>query len=302
MPELPSAGLLGFWGLGNMGVPMAGRLVAAGYSVLGFDPFPEARARFEAQGGTAVETAAALHEVDAVILMLPNSDVVEEVLLRSGVADALRPGTVVIDMSSSEPLRTQALAELLAVRGIRLVDAPVSGGVTGAEKGTLAIMVGGSVADVDAVSPILAHLGTPTRVGPCGAGHALKALNNLLSATHLWVTSEAMLVGERFGLEPEVMLTSINGSSGRSGSTQNKWPNFILPGGFNSGFGLQLMLKDMKIATNLAHRLGVPITLGDAAVAEWSRAADELPRTADHTEIVRYLEAASRTAAHEAMS
>jgi 3-hydroxyisobutyrate dehydrogenase len=295
MSDSPAPTSVGFWGLGNMGGPMARRLLAAGIRVLGFDVSSAARERFAAAGGVVLDGPEPLGEVGALILMLPNSDIVEEVLLRGDVAGALRPGTPIIDMSSCEPLRTQALATALADRGLRLIDAPVSGGVSGAENGTLSIMAGGTESDVAAVAGLLRHLGTPTRVGPSGAGHALKALNNLLSATHLWVTSEAILVGERFGLDPEVMLSTINGSSGRSGSTQNKWPNFILPGAYDSGFGLQLMLKDMKIATGLARELGMPIPLGDAAVSQWSRAADGLPATADHTEIARFLEEESRS-------
>jgi 3-hydroxyisobutyrate dehydrogenase len=286
---------VGFWGLGNMGLPMASRLLAAGIPVLGFDVSPAARDRFAALGGTVLDDTRPI-AVGLLILMLPNSDVVEQVLLGDGLVEALLPGTSVVDMSSSEPLRTQALAARLKDADLRFIDAPVSGGVTGAENGTLAIMAGGTPDDVDAVSGVLAHFGRLTRVGPVGAGHALKALNNLLSATHLWATSEAMLVGERFGLDPEIMLETINGSSGRSGSTQNKWPNFILPRGYDSGFGLQLMLKDMRIATDLAHRLGVPISLGDVVVSHWSRAAGELPTTADHTEVARYLENESRAA------
>lgn len=291
------AGPVGFWGLGNMGMPMARRLVEAGVRVFGYDVSPLARDRFAAAGGTAITGPADLAGVGVVVLMLPNSDIVEEVLLVDGIADAVPRGALIVDMSSSEPLRTQALAARLAERGLNFLDAPVSGGVSGAEQGTLAIMVGGSAVDVDGVAPLLEHFGRPARVGPVGAGHALKALNNLLSATHLWATSEAMLVGERFGLDPEVMLMTINGSSGRSGSTQNKWPNFILPGGYDSGFGLQLMLKDMRIATGLAHDLGVPISLGDAVVTEWARAAAELPPSADHTEVARFLEQESRTSA-----
>jgi len=126
-------------------------------------------------------------------------------------------------------------------------------------------------------------------VGPLGAGDAVKALNNLLSATHLWVTSEAILVGERFGLDPDVLLSVLNTSSGRSGSTDNKWPNFILPGTFDSGFSLQLMLKDMRIAVDLARRTGLPSRLGEDAVRLWAEAADSLAATADHTEVARYL-------------
>jgi 3-hydroxyisobutyrate dehydrogenase len=134
-------------------------------------------------------------------------------------------------------------------------------------------------------------MGRVVHAGPLGSGDAVKALNNLLSATHLWVTSEAMLVGERFGIDPEVMLSVFNGSSGRSGSTDNKWPNFILPGTYDSGFALRLMLKDMRIATDLARSTGLPSRLGEDAVRLWAEAAGELPASADHTEVARYLAA-----------
>jgi 3-hydroxyisobutyrate dehydrogenase len=281
---------IGFIGLGNMGSPIAARLVKAGADVIGFDPSAEARDRLRAIGGRVVDSAAGVADAELVILMLPGSAVVESVLLGDGVADLLTAGTLVIDMSSSEPLRTRELAVELEKRNLRFVDAPVSGGVKGAVKGTLTIMVGGSDADVAAADGVLTVLGKPKRVGPIAAGHALKALNNLLSATHLWATSEAILAGEKFGLDPTTMLDAMNSSSGRSGSTENKWPNFILPGTYNSGFSLQLMLKDMRIATDLARSLDMPITLGDAAVAEWERAADALDPTADHTEVARYLE------------
>src|SRR5690606_1184417 len=139
------------------------------------------------------------------------------------------------------------------------------------------------------VSAVLEHLGTVRHAGPVGSGHAIKALNNLISATHLWITSEAMVAGQRFGLQPEVMLEIINGSSGRSGSSESKWPRFILPGTFDSGFGLRLMLKDMRTATALAEQLDAPIELGEAAVARWAEAADELPPDADHTEVAKWL-------------
>jgi 3-hydroxyisobutyrate dehydrogenase len=140
---------------------------------------------------------------------------------------------------------------------------------------------------------VLERLGKPVHAGPIASGHAIKALNNLLSATHLWITSEAMVAGERFGLNPDVMLVIFNGSSGRSGSTENKWPNFILPGTYDSGFGLRLMLKDMKIAVQLAEQADAPSQLGADAVALWQQAADELEPAADHTEIARWI--ASRT-------
>ena len=280
-----------FIGLGNMGTPMASRLVAAGYPVVGFDLAPAARDQLVAAGGAVAETAAAAAEgAGVVILMLPNSDIVESVLADGAMLEALGAGrTTIVDMSSSEPLRTRALADRLGERGLTLVDAPVSGGVTGATGGTLTIMVGASDDDAAALDPLLSVLGRTVHAGAVGAGHAAKALNNLLSATHLWVTSEAVIAGERFGIEPAVLLSIFNGSSGRSGSTENKWPNFILNEAYNSGFGLRLMLKDMKIAVGLSEELGLPTLLGSDAVQLWSEVAEAYPAGADHTEVARWL-------------
>jgi 3-hydroxyisobutyrate dehydrogenase len=204
----------------------------------------------------------------------------------------MAPGAVLIDMSSSEPVGTRELAAAAEKHGVPMVDAPVSGGVRGAVAGSLMIMAGGAPEPVAAVRGMLEVLGKKVlHVGPAGAGHALKALNNLLSATHLLVSSEAMLVGKEFGLDQEVMLEAINGSSGSSASTLNKWPRFMLDRGFDSGFGLRLMLKDMRIAVGLAEATGWPSRLGEAAVDLWAEAADRLPADADHTEILRWLEA-----------
>jgi 3-hydroxyisobutyrate dehydrogenase len=267
---------------------MSARLVRAGFPVTGFDLAPAARAALAAAGGVAADDlAGAVGGASVVVLMLPNSAIVEATVRDEGFVAA--PGTVVVDMSSSEPLRTRALAAELKEEGITLVDAPVSGGVTGARTGRLTIMTGGEPADLARVGPVLAAMGTATRAGDVGSGHAVKALNNLLSATHLLVTCEAMLAGERFGLDPGVMLSIFNRSSGRSGSTDNKWPNFILPGTFDSGFGLRLMLKDMGIAVGLAEQVGAPDPLGRAATELWARAAEALDAGADHTEIVNWL-------------
>lgn len=286
---------VGFVGLGKMGGPMAARLVRAGHRVLGYDPVQAAGEALAEQGGIVVSSVADA-AAEVVVLMLPDSDVVEAVLFEGGLAAALPPGTLVIDMSSSAPTRTQDVARRLDEAGLVLVDAPVSGGVSGAVAGTLTIMLGGSDAAAARATPVVAALGSVRHVGPVGAGHAVKALNNLLSATHLWATSEAILVGERFGLDPATMLDAINTSSGRSGSTQKKWPDFVLPGTFDSGFSLALMLKDMRIASDLAHRLGMPVELGDAAVRRWAEAREGLPSDADHTEIVRWLRDAATTA------
>ncbi|SFJ40857.1 3-hydroxyisobutyrate dehydrogenase [Amycolatopsis sacchari] len=283
---------LGFVGLGNMGTPMVRRLVEAGYEVRGYDTDPEARERVAALGATVVsEVDKVAAGADAVLLMLPNSDVVERVLYSDGLLEAARPGTVLVDMGSSRPHSTRTVAEWAASRGVPMVDAPVSGGVGGAEAGTLTVMAGGAAEDVEHVRPVLERIGGKVQhVGDVGAGHALKALNNLMSATHLLVSSEALLAGQEFGLDPEVMLDVVNGSSGRSGSTEAKWPKFVLPGTFDSGFGLRLMLKDMRIAVELARETGLPSALGESAVELWAKAAEELPPTADHTEIVRWLQ------------
>jgi len=287
MSELRPGAVIGFVGLGNMGHPMAERLVEAGYTVRGYDPDPAVS--FGSMAGSAAEVA---DSAEAVVLMLPNSAVVRSVLLDDGLLARMTPGAVLIDMSSSEPVGTRELAALADERGVPMVDAPVSGGVRGAVAGSLMIMAGGDAEPVAAVRGMLEVLGKRVlHVGPVGAGHALKALNNLLSATHLLVSSEAMLVGKEFGLDPEVMLEAINGSSGSSASTVNKWPRFMLGRGFDSGFGLRLMLKDMRIAVGLAKATGRPARLGEAAVDLWAEAADRLPADADHTEILRWLEA-----------
>ena len=281
---------IGFIGLGAMGTPMTRRLVEVGYEVRGFDVAADARERV-ARNGVIPEGLLkdAVSAANVVILMLPDSNAVEAVLTSPEVQVALSAKTVVVDMSSSEPFRTRDFAQRLAKVGVPMIDAPVSGGVAGAENGTLTVMTGGESEDVETVRPVLEVFGRVLHVGPIGSGHAVKALNNLLSATHLLVTSEAMLAGERFGLEPQIMLDVFNASSGRSGSTENKFPKFILPENFNSGFGLRLMLKDMNIAVQLAAEVGTPCALGAEAAEVWSKAAEGLPPRADHTEIARWL-------------
>ncbi|HEU0256473.1 MAG TPA: NAD(P)-dependent oxidoreductase [Microbacteriaceae bacterium] len=289
MADAPAT--VGFVGLGNMGAPMTARLVQAGHRVQAYDVSGKARAHAAELGAVPASSLAdAVAGASVVILMLPNSDIVEAVAGDAGFSAALTTETLVIDMSSSEPMRTRALAERFHAKGIDYIDAPVSGGVSGATKGTLTIMVGCPPELFDRVTTVVEPLGRPVRVGSVGSGHAIKALNNLLSATHLWVTSEAMVAGQRFGIDPAVMLSVFNSSSGRSGSTDNKWPNYILPKTYASGFGLRLMLKDMKIAAGLAEQLGAPTRLGADAIALWSAAAEGLEPAADHTEVARWIQ------------
>lgn len=289
---------LGFVGLGRMGRPMATRLARAGYVVRGFDISDQARAAFgaatkDALTATAVKTLAeAAEDADAVILMLPDSVIIGEVTHGQGLLDAMGPGSLLIDMSSADPAATAKLAEDAAVRKITLIGAPVSGGVPGAARGTLTIMAGGPKHAVQRARPVLAALGSRVvHVGAmAAAGHALKALNNLLSAISMVATSEAMLAGQRFGLDPAVMLDVINTSTGRSFATLRNWPDYVLTGGYDSGFAMDLLVKDALIGLDLEHAAGTGSRLAEVTVEMWRRAANWLPAGADHTEIVRWLE------------
>jgi 3-hydroxyisobutyrate dehydrogenase len=290
-PSTDQSGPVAFIGLGQMGAPMARRLIAEHFTVLGYDISEAARRALSGQTSIQVvdDAVDAVNGAEVVILMLPNSAVVERAVLSSGLLDQISAGSLLIDMGSSEPLATRALAEHAAAQGIATIDAPVSGGVAGAVAGTLTIMVGGADADIERARPVLGALGSSVvHVGGVGAGHAVKALNNLLSATHLLVSAEALAVGRQFGLDPATMLKAINGSSGRSGSTEAKLPKFVLSSTYDSGFRLALMLKDMRIAVDLAREIGTPAALGEAAVDLWARAADALEEGADHTEIARW--------------
>jgi 3-hydroxyisobutyrate dehydrogenase len=297
MPEGAGNGsAVGFIGLGRMGNPMVRQLAAGGVAVRGYDASAGAIDALSDVITPAATAAAAGEGLPVVILMLPDSNVVEAVV-DGGLLDALAPGTLLVDMSSSEPMRTRSLAERVAAKGVTLVDAPVSGGVSGARAGKLTIMVGGPDDAVERLIPLLGLMGRARHVGGVGAGHALKALNNLMSAAHLAASSEAILVGQRFGLDPAVMVEAVNGSSGRSGSTENKWPNYVVPQTYDSGFTAGLLVKDIRIALDLARATGGPSELSAEVVELWTKAVDELGPGADHTEIARWLrgQAESRT-------
>jgi 3-hydroxyisobutyrate dehydrogenase len=293
-PILPPAGVA-LIGLGKMGVPMAFRLAQAGYAVRGYDASSAARARFPATAGVAVtdDIGQAIGGARAVITMLPDGKIVRSVV------DAIRPrlarGTVVIDMSSSEPLGTRALGDALAAAGIRFIDAPVSGGVKRAADGTLAIMAGGDPAVIDRVAPMLAAMGRSIfRTGPLGSGHAMKALNNYVSGAGLIAALEALRVGCAFGLDPSLIVDVLNASTGKNNSTENKLKQFVLSESFASGFSLALMAKDIRTAEDLAAALGLSTPLAERVADLWDEAARALGPNADHTEIGRHLAAGAR--------
>jgi 3-hydroxyisobutyrate dehydrogenase len=293
-PAVGPGATIGFVGLGNMGEPMVRRLAAAGYQVRGYDVAEPARDRLAGTPGVTITgtVGEVVGGAAAVILMLPDSDAVESVLLGDGLLAEIRPPTLVADMSSSEPARTSMLAERAAATGLTLIDAPVSGGVAGARAGSLTIMTGGSADALASLRPVFEVFGAKiVHAGDLpGAGHAIKALNNLMSAAHLLVSAEAILAGQAFGLDPAVMIDIVNGSSGRSGSTETKWPRYILPGRFDSGFSMRFMVKDMNIALQLADAAGISAEVSHAALDAWARAADAMPPGADHTEIGRWLQ------------
>ena len=293
---------LGFVGLGNMGAPMARHLAAAGFQVVAADSNPAALARF--CDAVPCERAASLAHLGRtcrlVITMLPDGASVRQVLLgEAGVAAGLAAGSVVLDMSSAEPVATRALASKLAEAALFLVDAPVSGGVKRAVEGKLAIMAGGAPAAIARCATVFAALGTVFRTGASGSGHAVKALNNYLSAVALAATAEAMMAGGKFGIDPALMLEILNHSTGRNTATEQKYPAYVLPRSFDSGFALGLMAKDLRIALGLAQAVGTPDSLLSECAALWQRAQRQLGFNADNTEIVRYLEASRGASADE---
>ena len=288
---------IGFVGLGNMGAPMARRLATAGYALAVTDSNADATTRFAAQAACErPPNLAALGAASrAVITMLPDGQIVRKVLLDpGGVAAGLKAGSLVIDMSSSAPTGTRQLAAELAKRSIALVDAPVSGGVRKAIDGTLAIMAGGEADAVKACRPILETMGKVFPTGKPGSGHAMKALNNYLSATTLTATAEAILAGTQFGLDPKLMIDVLNASTGRSATTEFKYPTYVLPRTFDSGFALGLMAKDLRLALELARSTGAPHVLLEEVSSLWDRAEQQLGFRADHTELVKFLESRPR--------
>lgn len=282
---------VGFVGIGNMGWPMAARLVEAGFAVRAADGRRAQVDAFVQQvGGAAADSLRALAEAsDLIITMLPTSAAVGAVL--DEVLPHLRPGAVVLDMTSGEPAATRRFAVRVAEAGGAMVDAPVSGGVSRARTGQLAIMAGGDDAAVERARPALEAMGNSLlRTGGVGTAHAMKALNNLASAGSFLIGIEALLIGQRFGLDPGVMVDVLNASTGMSNSSQKKFRQFVLSRRFDSGFGLDLMVKDLGIALGVARDTGTAAPFAGLC-RELSAAAQALLGPgADHTEFAKLSE------------
>src|SRR5215210_4960427 len=284
---------LGFVGLGNVGEPMCRHLLENGYDVSIYDANPRAVSKLEdttAEFNENLESLAAGAEV--VLLSLPDSAVVEEVVLGSGgLADGFSSGKVLIDTSSSRPSSTRDIAGRLGETGVEMLDAPVSGGVMLAEEGKLAVMVGGEREVFERCYEVFQAFGERIfHVGEHGAGHLVKSLNNLLSATTLASAAEAVILASKAGVAPETFLEVINAGNGRSYSTEIKFPRFILDRSFDDGFALDLMTKDLKIALETAAEIGHPMSSGSTIVQLWQAAAKGGYGPEGHTSIYAFLE------------
>jgi len=281
---------IGFIGIGNMGGPMAANLTRAGHAVHVFDSDSgRAKALAARHGAKAASTLGDLaRAVDVVVTMLPTGHDVRHVFLQAdngALAANLKSGSLVLDMSSSDPVGTQELGAVLKQRGIVLLDAPVSGGVPRAIDGSLAIMIGGGDdAAIARAEPILLAMGKKLfRTGPLGSGHAMKALNNFVAATCFAASSEALIVGRRFGLDPKIMVDIMSVSTGRNFALEVPIKDHVLTGTYASGFTAGLLAKDVHIAADLAKAIGVAAPLIELVDRRWASARDEVGAEKDHT-------------------
>lgn len=282
---------IGFIGLGMMGTPMTACLAKAGFELFLADADAGRLRDVQATLNASALTAENAKSLDILITMLPNSDIVERVLLgEDGWAASLAPQAVVVDMSSSEPARSRELGQRLKALNLHYLDAPVSGGVKRAVDGSLAILVGGDAEVLQRCRPVLDAMGKNIlHIGDAGSGHAAKALNNFVSAAGLMATVEALHVAKRFGIDPGVMVDVLNASSGGSNTSLNKARQFMLSGTFGSGFSMQLMNKDLKIAKGLSDALDYPMLFGQSAIKVWNDVAQDATPATDHTEMYRML-------------
>lgn len=290
--------VIGFAGIGAMGTPMAGNLARAGYPLVVFDLDAARTATLAGVNGVAV--AASLAELGAkariIITMLPDGKAVRAALCGKGdsfkdcILERAAKDVLVIDMSSSSPLGTRELGKLLAARSMPFIDAPVSGGVKGAIAATLSIMVGGDKAIFERVKPMLEKMGNQIyHAGPLGAGHAIKALNNYVSAAGLIAACEAMHAGQAFGLDPNVIIDIINTSSGMNNTTKNKCKQYMISGTYNAGFSTGLMAKDVRTALEIAQEMQTSTIFAKPTAEVWNAMEKRLGFGSDHTEMHKFL-------------
>ncbi|HXX20124.1 MAG TPA: NAD(P)-dependent oxidoreductase [Candidatus Acidoferrum sp.] len=278
---------VGFIGIGNMGWPMAGHIAAAGHALTVYDLDAEKSARFAREHNCrAARSLAELAENEITITMLPTGQIVRDVILQAengAFAKSLRPGALVVDMSSSEPVGTRELGKVLERSGVILIDAPVSGAVPRAKTGTLAIMIGGNdKAAIERAKPLLRSMGDRLfETGPLGTGHAMKALNNYIAAAGYTAVAEALLIGERFGLDQEAMVDILNASTGRNFTTEFMVKEHVLSGKFATGFAVGLMAKDVRIAADLGEAVKLDAPLSRLIRERWALARDRLGAASD---------------------
>jgi 3-hydroxyisobutyrate dehydrogenase len=284
---------VGVIGLGNMGRGMALSLKRGGYNVLGFDTAPGVAEKLQEEGVTARASIAEItRDSDVLILSLPTSAIVEEVVLgQGGVAASARPGLIVVDTTTADPNSTKKVAAALAEVKVGWVDGPVSGGPKGAATATMIMVLGGSEADVAAVEPILAVMSAKrVHVGPVGAGHVTKIINNLLTGVHLLATSEALRAAEAAGVNPEKLVEALNGGSGRNSSTLTNYPTWIFNDKFDSGFTMKLMRKDIRLAMALLGSVGATAPISAETGRLWAESEKSIGDAEDFNRIVQFIE------------
>ena len=283
---------LGFIGLGRMGGPMVGRLLDAGHALTVFDTSEQAVQPLIARGATRAGSAAEVASAaDIVLASLPTPDIVEQVALgEGGVVEGTR-AKILIDLSTTGPGVASRIAQGLAERDIQAVDAPVSGGVRGAREGTLAVMISCPRATLEMIQPIAQVFGKVFYVGEKpGLAQVVKLGNNMLAAAALLASSEALAMGVKAGVDPQVMIDIINAGSGRNSATQDKFPQAILPGTFDFGFATALSYKDVRLCVDEAEALGVPMVLGSLVRQMLAVTQAKFGATSDFTSMARVIE------------
>lgn len=282
-----------------MGLPMAQHLASAGYPIVAHDIDRAAVERLvrSRQGVAAASTPSEVAAAsDIVITMLPHGRAVEAVALgERGLIERFRPGSVLVDTSSSEPWCTKQTAERLERAGVDMVDAPVSGAEIGAVNAELVFMVGGEPHAVERVTPLLEVLGERIfHLGPIGSGHAMKSINNLITAATFLATAEGLVIGAKYGLEPAAMTGVLNASTGMSWISRTHIVRRVLSRSFDDPFKLDLMVKDIDIALKIAADLGLQTPLSAANRELWHQTQREIPAGSSVSELVRSLETRSQ--------